>query len=112
MASHSLLFEVIDPRKKTIQCTREQWEKHVIQNKPFMGRYLEEIKQTLQNPDFISQDVHHEKRQCYYARKISTRFYVKVVVNLESEKEGRLITAYLADSGKRGEKIIWPPLRN
>ena len=110
MASPSLLFEVLDPRKKTIRCTREQWDRHVIQNKPFMVTYLEEVKRTLQNPDFISQDVNNKTRQCYYSRKIKTQHYLKVVVNLDSENEASVITAYLADSGKRGERIIWPPL--
>jgi hypothetical protein len=107
-----ILFQVIDPRGKTISCSDEQWKNHVIQNKPFMQIYLEEVKKTLQNPDFICQDFLHVKRQCFYGRKIKAHGYLKVVVEFKTENEAELVTTFLADSGKKGEIIVWPPLSN
>lgn len=112
MADPSILFEVIDPRGITIRCSREQWEHHVLRNRPFMKPYLEEVRAALHEPDFICRDVIHDTRQCYYLRKSALRHYMKVVVNLEKEREATLVTAFLADSGKKGEKIIWPPLKD
>jgi hypothetical protein len=111
MVNHSFLFEIIDPRGITIHCSREQWEHHVLRNKPFMKQYLEEVKTAFRNPDFICLDVNHDTRQCYYVRKSGSNLYLKVVVNLENEREANLVTAFLADSGKKGEKVIWPPLK-
>ena len=108
----TILFQVIDPRGNTITCSNEQWQNHVIQNKPFMQQYLAEVKRTLQNPDFICQDAEHQKRQCFYARKIRAKLYIKVIVDFKSDNEAELITAFLADNGKKGEIVIWPPLRN
>ena len=77
-----------------------------------MKPYLEEVRAALHEPDFICRDVIHDTRQCYYLRKSALRHYMKVVVNLEKEREATLVTAFLADSGKKGEKIIWPPLKD
>jgi hypothetical protein len=108
----TILFKVIDPRGNTITCSNEQWQYHVIQNKPFMQPYLAEVKSTLQNPDFICQDAEHQKRQCYYARKIRAKLYIKVIVDFKTDKDAELITAFLADNGKKGEIVIWPPLKS
>ena len=102
-----ILFEVTDPRAIIITCSQEQWEEHVLQHKPFMSRYLESVKETLRNPDFISQDVLHKKRNCYYSRKFK-RAYIKVIVALKSNQKAELITAYIDDGGKKGEELLWP----
>ncbi|MBN1819170.1 MAG: hypothetical protein JW833_00555 [Prolixibacteraceae bacterium] len=76
-----------------------------------MQRYLQQVKDTLKNPDFISQDVSHQKRNCYYARKLKIG-YIKVVVGLKGFQKGELITAYIDDGGKKGEQLLWPKSNN
>ena len=44
------VFEIIDKSGRKIRLTKKQW-KHIVKRRPYMQKYLEEIKQTLQFPD-------------------------------------------------------------
>ena len=72
-----------------------------------MAGYEDEIKATIQRPYLpIAQDAHHPERHIYYGRFQGLKKYVKVVVSFEAEN-GSVVTAFLVDSPKSGEKLLW-----
>lgn len=102
------LFEVIDPRGLRIFCAAERWEFHVLSRHPFMENYLDKVKLTITSPSFICKDANIDKRLTYYSQHRNDK-YIKVVVSESNEhKIGELVTAYLADQGKKNETMIWP----
>jgi hypothetical protein len=102
------LFEVIDPRGIKIFCATERWELHVLGRHPFMDKYLHHVKLTLASPSFICKDAIRDNRFNYYSKHGNEK-YVKVVISESSEyKIGELVTAFLADQGKKNEAMIWP----
>ena len=101
-------FKVTDPRGREITCSDECWDGHVVKAKPRMAHQEGTVKGALEEPDGIAQDVDFRDRQCYYKLLPHKKCYMKVVVELEND-HGKVITAFLADSPKRGEKFIWMP---
>lgn len=70
-----------------------------------------DVKRTIQKPLGIYQDVSFADRQVYYQTvKLNPKrtVYMKVIVRFENEATGSIITAFLTDSPKSGEKWIWP----
>ncbi len=70
----------------------------------------DEVKKTVEKPDygFIYRDTARDDRNIYYRLYSKRNLYVKVAVEFEEGKTGRVITAFLTDSPKPGEKLIWP----
>ena len=103
------LFEVSDPRRKKVICTDETWYWHVVDGHSEMEDQIEQVKAAIQEPllGMIFQDHDYPERQVYYKRH-SKFIYIKVVVEF-LKNGGALITAYLTDALKPGEKLIWTP---
>ncbi|MBI2044932.1 DUF4258 domain-containing protein [Candidatus Pacearchaeota archaeon] len=91
----SYIFEISDKTERKIRLTKKQW-KHITKRHPYLEKYLEEIKQTLQIPSkIINQDF---EKGYYYKNykylKYPNRFVLVVVKYLNGE--GFIITAYLS----------------
>lgn len=107
----SNIFEVIDPLGRSIYCTEERWEGHILpaRNWPSNSRWDVHVIRALTDPTFICKDNLFDDRICYYRRPGKTTAYMKVVVDLiDPLKIGEVVTAYETDSGKKGETLIWP----
>src|SRR5688572_25771074 len=102
------IFEVTDPEGRTVICTDENWNGHVVYHHAEMEDRVEEVKRTIQEPTFgIYSDQLHNDRLVYYRfQKGKLRYMKVVVVNLANVWS--VITAFQTDSPKRGEKMVWP----
>src|SRR5260221_5272365 len=103
-------FEAKDPRGWIIICTEDCWINHILARHPELTGFEEEVKAAIESPSlFIAQHPDRPTRHLYYARRPKKKWqYLKVVVEVESENSGAIITAFLADSPKQGEKPVWP----
>jgi len=100
-------FFVDDPRGKTIICTEKFWRTHISKSHSYLINYEGEVKETLRNPSIICRDSERGDREVYYSKIPEMLRILKVVVEFRSLKVGEVITAYLVDGIKPGEKQIW-----
>jgi hypothetical protein len=70
-----------------------------------MADRLEEVKQTLTEPDEIRQSLSDPTVLLFYRSDASRRKRWTCAVSKRLESEGFLITAYLTDNIKEGERI-------
>ncbi len=86
-------FEIIDKTGRKIRLTQKQWT-HMTKKHPYIEKYLEEIKQTLKNPDKIlkNEDKGYYYKYYKYLKK-PNRFILVIVKYLNNE--GFIITTYL-----------------
>lgn len=105
------ILTIDDPRGKKVILSEVLWEKHILEEHPGMKQLLREIGLSITHPYLgaIYSDTGSKKRNVYYYRLRRRDLYVKVVVEFNSESNGEIKTAFLTDSPKKGEKIIWPP---
>ncbi|MDP3987393.1 MAG: hypothetical protein Q8P81_04170 [Nanoarchaeota archaeon] len=83
------VFEVIDKTERKIRLTPRQWRETNLKH-PSMTAYLEEIKETLVNPDKITD----------YSLDESVRYYYKSFKNLNTRDRYLLvIVKYLNGDG-------------
>ncbi len=72
----------------------------------------EDCENTIEDPDghIIYIDVDYQNRRCYYTLHKSGDYYTKVVVEFSGKEKriGKVITAYLPEEVKPGEKPEWP----
>ncbi|MBA3871586.1 MAG: hypothetical protein H0X30_20765 [Anaerolineae bacterium] len=103
------IFEVVDPRGYKITCTEDCLNNHIIPHHQIMKGREEEIRLTIENPEFglIYQDANRPERNIYYKLSKKKDSYLKVVVAFDKNDEGTVITAFPVSYPKSGEKIIW-----
>jgi hypothetical protein len=104
------LFEVTDPRGWLVVCTQQCWYEHILDERPFMKGWEDQLAKTITQPnhDFIYQDVDFPERHVYYRKQPRKGYYLKVVVEFLPGAVGEVVTAYPASAKKRGEVRIWP----
>lgn len=103
-----LAFQVTDPLGQTVICTKECWDNHIVSRHNSMGKYLEIAKAAITNPSFgIFKDAHYPDRQIYYYRISGKLRYLKVIVQRDNDRLV-VVTAFIADSTKKGEELLWP----
>ena len=72
-----------------------------------------EVMETIINPNAcIYQDGSQPHKHFYYRRLEGKPRYMKVVVSFAGNGPGEVVSAYPTDSGKTGEKLIWPVSSN
>lgn len=91
-----VIFEVIDKTSRRIYQPNKQWN-HILTRHPYMLDYIEEIKETLKNPDKI---INAKSNKAYYYKnykylKLPNRF-ILVIVKYKNG-DGFIITAYLEE---------------
>ncbi|MDO8467823.1 MAG: PBECR2 nuclease fold domain-containing protein [Nanoarchaeota archaeon] len=89
------VFEVVDKSGRKIRLTRERWKHITTPTSPhaYMTNYLEEIKQTLENPDKVVISVYDDKKGNYYKYYKYNKKYLRVAVKYLNGT-GFVITAY------------------
>lgn len=102
------IIEVKDCRGYRVYCTEEIWYDKILISRPWMEGWEDLIIEVLQTPSYICQDPKRTNRNIYYLiHRTKKDRYIRVVARFSNEKVGFLISAYPADSGKEGEKVIW-----
>ncbi|MCE5206898.1 MAG: hypothetical protein LLG42_01145 [Chloroflexi bacterium] len=108
---NEIQFDVEDPRGYRIICSKEQWFDHIMLRHQSEGidEWIDEIAHAIRDPFCICSDADYEDREAYYfLDHDNTKKYLKVVVVITNEITREFITTFFTDSGKKGEKIIWP----
>jgi len=101
MRNTKIYFEITTPLGIKIRTTKQYWD-YLINIKHRVMKGKEKIvKETLSNPDEIRKSKTDEDVFLYY-KKIDKLY---CVVAKHEEKGGFLITAYLTDKVKEGERI-------
>jgi len=101
----NLVFEVLTPLGFTVRVTREYWEIITTLKHPVMAGCEAEVKAVLESPQEIRRGKSDASVYLFY-RSRRTRRWVCAVSKQEGQS-GFLITAYVTDAIKEGEKI-WP----
>ena len=89
------VFEVVDKSGRKIRLTKERWKHITTPTSPhaYMTNYLEEIKQTLENPDKVVVSVYDDKKGNHYKYYKNNKKYLRVAVKYLNGT-GFVITAY------------------
>jgi|SRR3989344_356733 len=95
------IFDVIDKNGRNIRHTNKQYS-HMMEEHPYMYKYLEEIKEALQKPDKITsysfdEDVRYFYK--YYKHLEKPNNYLLVVVKYLNG-DGYVISSYLENKIK------------
>jgi hypothetical protein len=104
-------IEVDDCRGRKVVCSEENWCDKILGARPWMKGWEKIVSNAVHAPLFICEDSDFPNhRQAYYKlHQWKRNKYIKVVVVFTSKKNGNIISAFPADSGKDGENVIWTP---
>jgi len=105
MGGNDILFEARTPLGFTVRVTRDYWTIITTIKHPAMARCEAEVKAVFETPEEIRRSKSDATVYLSYRSRRNRRWVCAV-----SKQEGRtgfLITAYLTDAIKEGERI-WP----
>lgn len=100
-----LLFDVATPLGFHVRVSRSYWKMIISVKHPVMAGHEKEVKIALQSPDEIRRSKTDSSVYLFYKTQQKERWVCAVSKKLNGE--GFLVTAYLTDAIKVGEKI-WP----
>jgi len=100
----SNILDATDPRGKKVICSSGCWDEHILSKRPSMSGWIKKLPKAIEEPDAIFKDADFEDREVYYL--LAKRNYLKVVVRFQGD-QGEVITAFLTDSPKPGETLLW-----
>lgn len=86
------IFEVTDKTGRKIHLSKDNWD-HILEHK-YMAQYLEDIKNTLIKPDFISPHKFDPNRRNYYIYYKEKNRYLLVSVKYLNG-EGYIATSFI-----------------
>jgi hypothetical protein len=99
----AILFKAVAPKHRTVTCTVEQWNSHVLDKGGMLGRE-ETVRKAIEHPEVvIYRDVDYVDREVYYT--LVPR-YLRVVVEFENEEFGNVIRAFPTANSKKGETVM------
>ena len=96
-------FQIQTPLGVTIRTTKEYWEIIISTKHPSVKQFEDEVTKTLENPDQIRKSKQDPRVHLYY--KSVGKLFMCIVADHINSEEGYVITAYLTDRIKEGEKI-------
>jgi len=99
----NFLFEIVCPLGFRVRTTYKYWD-IILQKHPELDNNLNEVIKTLKEPEQIRKSKRDEKVFLLY-RKLD-KYFLCVVIKQEL-KFGIVVTCYLTDKIKEGERI-WP----
>ena len=102
--STEFLFEVMTPLGFSVHTTPAYWEMITKIKHPVMAEQIDDVKETLENPDEIRVSKRDPNVYLFYRAK-ETRRWICVVAKDESGSSF-VITTYPTDAIKEGE-LIW-----
>ena len=105
MIPENMLFEVITPLAFTVRVTPSYWDVIITIKHPVMANRVKDVKETLENPDEIRVSRSDSNVLLFYKVQRRGRWICAVTKRLDGD--GFLITTYLTDAIKEGDRI-WP----
>jgi hypothetical protein len=100
-----ILWEARTPLGFTVRVTQEYWSIIATFKHPAMSGCEAEVKATLETPEEIRRSKSDPNVYLFYRSRRKRRWVC--AVSKQTHSSGFLITAYLTDAIKEGEKI-WP----
>jgi hypothetical protein len=97
------VLDVLTPLGFRVRCSAAYWELIVSIKHPAMQNRLNDVRRTLEEPDEIRRSV-RDADVLLFHRHVSPRWVCAVAKR--SGDTGHLITAYPADTVKKGD-VIW-----
>lgn len=97
-----IYLKVLSSLGKTIRITKNYWNKIIKTKHPILRGKEDLVIQTLTNPIEIRKSL-KDPQVCLYYKKINSNYICVVAKHLNGQ--GFIITAYLTDRIKAGEKI-------
>ena len=93
MRPYRLVFSVLDRDGNEVRLTEAQWRGHIIEKRPVMEPYLEEIRAAIENPQIIVADRGDDEAHFLTLGAVAARphQYLKVVVVYSNEGTGKRI---------------------
>ncbi len=90
-----IIFEIIDKTGRKIRLTRKQWS-HINRKHPTVANYFEEIKETLEKPDIITDSDIEEDVYFYYKyyKYLKPPYKYILVIVKYLNGDGFIISAY------------------
>ncbi|OGW14774.1 MAG: hypothetical protein A3G93_09875 [Nitrospinae bacterium RIFCSPLOWO2_12_FULL_45_22] len=111
------MFTIFDKDKIPVTLTKEVWIGKLldpVKGHPEVKDYLEEIKLTIQEPDFIFQSIRDERSKLLYKGGLTAGKYkdcfILVVVKYVKEADhlhGYISTVMLTGHVKKGGGLLW-----
>ena len=117
--SDEIAFRCRDIRGCTVELTRRQWNKHILNRHPELREQEQVVREAVERPDGIYRDSTLDTRECYYMthrsfgrplQGIDFRL-IKVVVAFHPTRwddPGQVIASYIVSQVKSGEVRLWP----
>jgi hypothetical protein len=102
------LFSKMDCRYVTVELYDFQYKYHIQDRHPNIE--VKHLLQVITKPDLIVRDMNYDTRENYYLRGIipnQPTHFLKVCVDF-TNPTGKIITAFVTDKPKKGERVIWP----
>ncbi len=99
----NIYFQCKTPLGIIVRTTKEYWERIVTIKHPSIKKYTSEAKVALRDPDQVRKSKQDKRVHLYY-KKIG-KVWICVIADHMSDNEGYIITAYLTDRIKEGEKV-------
>ncbi|MEK6926014.1 MAG: PBECR2 nuclease fold domain-containing protein [Nanoarchaeota archaeon] len=90
----NFVFEVLDKTSRRIHLSKERW-KHIVSKHPYMSSILNDIKNTLTNPDLIINHKFDDSMRNYYAYYKRKDRYLLVSVKYLNGR-GYVATSFIA----------------
>jgi hypothetical protein len=98
-----LAVDVQTPLGFRVTCSESYWERITTIKHPAMRDRLEEVRQTLMDPDEVRRSISSSNVLLFH-RQVAPRWTCAAVKRLD--EIGYLLTAYPADKIKQGE-LVW-----
>lgn len=100
-----ILIDTVDPRNKSVSITKNTYYGHIIKQ-GHTDISLSDIKNTIEDPDYIYKDRLDDKRENFYKQKASKNgknAYTKLVTEKVSESISVCVTAFTANKIKEDQ---------
>ena len=94
------IFKVKTPLEYDVECSKKQWDDHIIKNHSVMTGNEQTVIDALENPLVIYKSGSHPKRHVYFGTTENASYgkkvpYTKVIVDNEKDGQGYFtITAF------------------
>ena len=90
-----------------IRLTEERW-RHIVDNKPYMSAYYENVISTIENPTRV---IRGYTGALVAISSVGRRRYLNVVYREISRDDGFIITAFVSTKLNKGT-LTWPKVRS
>lgn len=93
MGSGTPLFTFADKRGIIVVCSEAQWQNHIVASHPETEPLLNELKDTIRDPDIIYKSDEYDDRDVYFRTIGPNDKQMKAIVHI-SHNYGEVITAF------------------